>query len=128
MESKLKWKNKKRNSMWKVFKTVTMSKRENAIPSHWWEVNEFGDIRIRDRKGKTRIVKQHLTGGSQENQFWAISINDPKYVHRIVATAFVPNIYNAPYVIHKDGDQQNNYYKNLAWSFKKHVDVVKKIW
>lgn len=37
-------------------------------------------------------------------------------IHRLVATAFVPNPDHLPYVLHKDGDFTNNNYSNLVWS------------
>lgn len=37
------------------------------------------------------------------------------FVHRLVATVYVPNPNNLPVVMHLDNDIYNNYYKNLKW-------------
>lgn len=37
-------------------------------------------------------------------------------VHRLVATAFLENPYLYPYVVHKDGDKNNNHADNLEWT------------
>ena len=58
----------------------------------------------KDRDGYCRCSVQRLDGT------WT---SQP--VHRLVATAFIPNPENKPAVNHKDGDRQNNRVENLEW-------------
>jgi len=41
------------------------------------------------------------------------------YVHRILATLFVPNPLNKPYINHIDNNPSNNKLENLEWSTQK---------
>jgi hypothetical protein len=38
-----------------------------------------------------------------------------EYIHRLVATAFIPNINNLSCINHKDEDKRNNSADNLEW-------------
>lgn len=66
--------------------------------------------------GETRA----LVANRNKNGYMSVSFSSKKpvkrhYVHRIVAELFVPNPDNKPQVNHKDGQRDNNNYKNLEW-------------
>lgn len=48
-------------------------------------------------------------------------------VHRLVAEAFIPNPDNLSYVLHKDGNRENNIASNLEWSDKQSNHSILKI-
>lgn len=51
-----------------------------------------------------------------------------KFIHRIVAEAYIPNPLNLPFVNHIDGNPKNNNYKNLEWcTARQNVEHANKI-
>lgn len=90
------------------------------------EVNQFGEVRTKDRIAtdrngkeyhiKGRVLKQHY----DRNGYMRVhlQVNGKQVtllVHRIVAICFVPNPDNLPEVNHKDNDRSNNVVSNLEW-------------
>lgn len=93
-----------------------------------YEVSSFGQVRSCDRLLKNRSghrflkgekLKQYLSFGS----YYAVQLrkNCSKkaiYVHRLVASHFVPDSVENPIVNHKDGNRRNNHFLNLEWTTK----------
>lgn len=90
------------------------------------EVNQFGEIRTKDRyvsgrNGSKRLIKgrvlkqQLLPSGYMQVKFHVNYKLVSLYVHRIVATCFLPNLNNCPEVNHRDNDPTNNRWDNLEW-------------
>lgn len=90
------------------------------------KVNQFGEVRTVDRVviGKSG-KKYHIKGcvlkqwrdkdGYMRVSFKVKGKTVHLFVHRIVATAFIPNLDNLPEVNHKDCNRANNIVSNLEW-------------
>lgn len=83
-----------------------------------YQVSNLGKVRGLDRKnsmGKTvkgRILKPRKT---HAGYLRAHLCRDDRYIHRLVAEAFIPNPNNLPQINHKDEDKANNSVDNLEW-------------
>lgn len=103
-------------------------------------VSEDGCV-YSERKGRVQklipITNGH--GGYEKVRLYNGSRNEWKdfFVHRLVALAFIPNVYNLPIVNHKDENPMNNCVTNLEWctvrynntygsALKKKSDTMKK--
>lgn len=70
-----------------------------------------GHITLQERMKAFTTTKEGRKLVSLSNE----GINKTFVVHKLVAKAFIPNPLNLDCVTHKDGDNSNNYFKNLEW-------------
>lgn len=98
-----------------------------------YRVDSLGRVWTRwSRKGKYLQLKNwKLMAPSIRNRYEAVTLcekGEQKIfsVHRLVAKAFLPNLYNLPIVRHKNGNCRDNRVENLAWSTQKENMADKK--
>lgn len=81
-----------------------------------YSVSSLGRVR-NDNTGR---VLRPRSSGSVGKQYWCVGLPTPGgmknfTIHRLVATAFIPNPLNLPLVLHSDADRGNNSVENLRW-------------
>lgn len=90
-----------------------------------YEVSSMGRVKslkrtVIGKDGKTREIKEKLLTQTDSNGYLYVTLSDHGEcrafpVHRLVATAFIPNPENLSDVNHKDEDKTNNSVDNLEW-------------
>jgi len=80
-----------------------------------YEVSNFG--RVRSNHGRKRFLTGSVAGTGKYKYIIFRKNNKikGKYMHRLVAEAFLPNPQSKPQVNHKDGNRLNNHVDNLEW-------------
>lgn len=87
----------------------------------------FEDGKIWSNKG-FRFMKQQKQQKKNGKFYVYVKLSNKgkvtkHYIHRVVATAFIPNPEDKPTVNHKDGNSENNSVDNLEWcTMKEQVD------
>ena len=76
-----------------------------------YDVNELGQVR--NRKSGRVLKISTRKDGYQQVMLGRKTI--PEYIHRLVATAFIPNPENLPQVDHINGNKADNRIENLRW-------------
>jgi len=91
-----------------------------------YQISNQGQVRIayvnKDNEiEKIKDINQHWKGKTVKY----LGIPAGPYVHRLVAEMFVENPNSHRYVIHLDGDLENNMADNLAWTNTCRTRIVK---
>lgn len=67
--------------------------------------------RVLSKKWDARILKPHIQKG-----YCSVTLdNKPYFIHRLVASAFIPNPHNYSYINHKNEIPNDNRVENLEW-------------
>lgn len=87
-----------------------------------YEVSNKGNVKS---LYKNKLMKPNLKYGYYQIVFYTKNREDAKkqesrYIHRLVAEAFIPNPNNYECVNHKDENKLNNSVENLEWCTKKY--------
>lgn len=88
----------------------------------WTDIKDYEDTYQVSSLGRVRNKNTHriLTHGLNKNGYHRVNLYNEsgmksKFVHRLVAEAFIPNTDNKPEVNHIDEDKNNNSVDNLNW-------------
>ena len=91
-----------------------------------YKVSNKGDIYSVERKNSRgrkiggQILKPTNSSGYLKLFLYKNGMRKNKYVHRLVAEAFIPNHNKYLEINHKDEDATNNHVENLEWCTREH--------
>lgn len=105
----------------KVIENANSSKQAEEwkpIPEYAgkYEISNWGRVKSFKLDSNGKILTPCNSGrGYYYVELWKYGKRKRCKIHRLVATAFIPNPNNLPEVNHKDENKRNNYLGNLEW-------------
>ena len=80
-----------------------------------YQISNLGNVKSFKSVSKNKILKPVLRKGYATVILRKNKVNKLHSIHRLIATAFIPNPDNLPQVNHIDGNKSNNNVDNLEW-------------
>jgi hypothetical protein len=80
-----------------------------------YEISSLGKVRNKNGEVLKQRIKRTKCTCYKTVDLWKDGRYFKKYIHRMIAEAFIPNPDNLPMVNHKDEDGTNNDPENLEW-------------
>lgn len=77
-------------------------------------ISEDGDVYSDKRKTVLKKIFNYFSP-YERHSLYTFGTKKIRYIHRLVAFYFVPNVKNLSEVNHKDGNKRNNHFSNLMW-------------
>lgn len=93
---------------------------QSAAKLEWRIIEEDTNYMISNTGLVKRISTNHILTFNNKKRYYTVALHHDgvrkdRYVHRLVALAFLPNLNNLKYVNHKDHNTHNNTIENLEW-------------
>ena len=84
----------------------------------FYKVHSDGSVRtVPSRFRPERVLEDSLDAyGYVHNRYYGNTGTHFLHRHTVVATAFIPNPWDYPVVVHLNGNKQDNRVQNLEWS------------
>lgn len=99
---------------------------EEYMDERWWYVDGAPGYMVSDHcrvwSEKTQIFRKLKPMDKKGHMGVCLSVDgerDYRYIHKLMAEAFIPNPNNLPIVRHWDDNPKNNYLDNLLWGTQK---------